>query len=335
MNKPAPPKFFLYFFRWFCHPELRDYIEGDLMELYRERVRDSGKLKADLKFICDVLLLFRPGIVRPTSNYHLNQYDMFSNYLKIAWRNMVNRKMYSFLNVAGLTAGMTVAILIGLWIYDELSFNTSHKNYKQIAQVWQGGINQQAHTIEGGYAMQYPVAAALQNHYAQYFDRVLLAWWTGEDFTLSTDDRKLGRKGQFIEEGGPEMLSLKMLNGSYHSLDDTHSIILSKSLAKAFFGDGDPVNKVLRIDNKVEAKVTGVYDDIPANSKFSDIQFFAPWTLLMSLKTWVNNRENDWDNHFVNVYVQLKPDISKEEANVGIHDFYAKNMPQDFYKTIE
>ena len=198
---------------------------------------------------------------------------------------MLKRKMYSFLNVAGLTAGMTVAILIGLWIHDELSFNTWHKNYTQIAQVWHGDIDQQKHTIEGDYGLEFPVGATLKNNYSQYFDRVLMAWWMNEEFTLSDDDKKFGRKGEFIEEGGPDMLSLKMLSGSYQSLQDPHSIILSKSLAKAFFGNTDPINKVLRINNKVEAKVTGVYDDIPSNSHFRDVQFFAPWQLVVLVES--------------------------------------------------
>lgn len=336
MKKFGPPEIFLRFFRWFCHPELRDYIEGDLMELYKERIKTLGKRKADIKFIIDILLLFRPGIIRPFSNVHfINQQEMFKNNVKIAWRNMMKRKMYSFLNVAGLTAGMTVAILIGLWINDELSFNTWHKNYSRIAQVWQGYTSQQTRSIEGSFGLQYPVAASLKNNYSQYFDHVLLAWWMSEDFTLSFSDKKFSRQGEFIEESGLEMLSLKMLSGSYQSLNDPHSIILSKSLAKAFFGDADPVNNIIRINNKVDTKVTGVYDDIPSNSHFRDIQFIAPWSLLHSLKTWINYMENDWSNSFVNVYVQLRPGVSVEEANAGIHDLYAENIPHDLYKAIE
>jgi len=84
MKKSNPPKFFLRFFRWYCHPKLRDPIEGDLMELYDERVKEFGKRKADLKFAIDVLLLFRKGIVRPTEGYkNLNTYSMYKSYFKI------------------------------------------------------------------------------------------------------------------------------------------------------------------------------------------------------------------------------------------------------------
>jgi len=122
-NTVTPPKLFLCFFRWYCHPKLLKYIEGDLMELYDERLNESGKRKADIKFIMDVLLLFRPGIIRPKENYqHVNQYAMFRSYFKVGWRNLLRNRGYSFINMGGLAMGITVAMLIGLWIHDELSF---------------------------------------------------------------------------------------------------------------------------------------------------------------------------------------------------------------------
>ncbi len=127
--KNSPPKSFLRFFRWYCHPKLVDFIEGDLIEEYQERVREAGKRKADRKFIIDVLLLFRPSIIRPIEGYkNLNSTDMYQSYFKLAWRHLFKHEGYSFINVSGLALGMTVALLIGLWVYDELSFNTHHEN---------------------------------------------------------------------------------------------------------------------------------------------------------------------------------------------------------------
>ena len=126
-----PPKLPLRFFRWFCHPKLRDHIEGDLMELYEERVKEFGKRKADRKFIIDVLLLLRKGIIKPTEGYkNLNNYGMIKSYFKIGWRNLLKNKGYSFINIGGLAMGMSVALLIGLWVYDELSFDKQNPNYQ-------------------------------------------------------------------------------------------------------------------------------------------------------------------------------------------------------------
>ena len=95
-----PPKLPLNFFRWYCHPKLLKYIEGDLMELYEERVREQGKRKADIRFVIDVIFLFRPGIIRPAEGaQNLNTYGMYKSYFKIGWRNLLRNKSYSLINI--------------------------------------------------------------------------------------------------------------------------------------------------------------------------------------------------------------------------------------------
>src|SRR5712675_704444 len=91
----TPPKIFHNFFRWFCHPKLRDHIEGDLLEAYQEQVTTLGERKADVKFVTDVLLLFRPGIIKPLNErINLNNYDMIRSYFKIGWRNLLKHKAF-------------------------------------------------------------------------------------------------------------------------------------------------------------------------------------------------------------------------------------------------
>src|SRR5579872_4168989 len=136
MKDNRPPNLFLKFFRWYCHPNSLDHIEGDLIEVYRQRLKKVGKRNADLKFIVDVLLLFRKGIIKPRKGYeNLNQVGMYKSYFKIGWRNLVSNKGYSFINVIGLAIGMSVAIVIGLWIFDELSFDSYYKNHERLAKV--------------------------------------------------------------------------------------------------------------------------------------------------------------------------------------------------------
>ncbi len=337
MKKPdrTPPRLFHRFFRWYCHPKLLHYIEGDLLELYRERVNEKGYRIADIQFIIDVLLLFRPAIIKSLRlQGNLNQYGMFRSYFKIGWRKLLRNKGYSAINIGGLSIGMTVAMLIGLWIYDEISFNKYHKNYDHIANVWGGSIDPETSAIEGSTTMQYPVAAVLRNNYPQYFKYVLMSNGIG-DHTLSLKDKKVNKKGLFIEGGGPDMLSLRMLKGTYKSLDDPHSIILSQSAAKAIFGDEEPMNKSLSINTSMEAVVTGIYEDIPRNSRFGEVQFFSPWSLWVSSHSWISTREADWDNRSFNVYVQLQPHTTFEAADAAIRDIYYKNVPADFFATIE
>lgn len=334
-TKPTPPRLVHRFFRWFCRPAIRDHIEGDLIELYGERASTKGRRKADVQFIIDVLLLLRPGIIRPYKRRKfINQNAMIKNNLRIGWRRLLRNKGYSLINIGGLAIGMTVALFIGLWIYDELSFNRYHKNYDSIAQVRYSGDDPSTGKIEGGYSMQYPVGTTLKNKYPRYFKHVLMALWTGE-FTIATPENKLVRNGQFIEGGALDMLSLNMLQGSRKSLDDLNSIVLSKSTARAIFGAENPINKTIRIDNRMEAKVTGVFEDIPRNNQFSYVQFFAPLKLWVSVNEWAKKSENDWDNRPFNIYVQLQPGVTMESVNAAIKDLYAKNMPADYYSTVK
>jgi putative ABC transport system permease protein len=128
-SKTSPPDIFLRFFRWFCRPRLVDHIEGDLIEVYRKKVQKWGKRRADIKFIVDVLLLIRPGIIKPIQLFKTtNTHGMYISYFKTGWRNLIKNKGYSFINVSGLAIGMGVAILIALWVVDELTFNTNFKN---------------------------------------------------------------------------------------------------------------------------------------------------------------------------------------------------------------
>ncbi|HZY83089.1 MAG TPA: FtsX-like permease family protein [Cyclobacteriaceae bacterium] len=332
-KRNEPPSIFLRFFRWYCHPKLLKYIEGDLIETYNAQV-DGSKFKADFNFIVDVLLLFRPGIIRPAENRNLTTSAMFKSYFKIGWRSLLTNKGYSIINVGGLAIGITVAMFIGLWIHDELSYDKYHQNYDRIGQVWTGGQNPQTGAHYGGYALQFPVGATLKNAYPQYFKHVLMAWWFG-DYTVSTEDEKFARPGVFIEPGALEMLSLKMLSGNYNSLDRQNSVVISRSMAETIFGQEDPINKTLSIDNMMTAAVTGVFEDIPRNNKFGEVKFFAPWALYVSAQPWLQKSADDWDNQMTNTFVELQPNTSFTEVNEAIKSLYKKNVPADFYATID
>src|SRR5687768_3725831 len=117
---------------------------------------------------------------------------MIKNYLKIAWRNLARNKGYSAINIGGLAVGMTVAILIGLWIYDELSFNKYHKNYDRIAQVMQHqNFNGEIHTDK---AIPIPLAIALRQTYGSDFKHIVLSSWTNPHI-LSFNEKNLSQLG--------------------------------------------------------------------------------------------------------------------------------------------
>ncbi|HLZ16158.1 MAG TPA: ABC transporter permease, partial [Cyclobacteriaceae bacterium] len=312
--KEKPSKFFLRVFRWYCHPRLLDHIEGDLLEVYQQRLKKAGKRKADIKFIIDVLLLFRPSIIRSIEGHkNLNNYGMIKSHFTIAWRNLIKNKGYSSLNIIGLASGMAVAILIGLWVYDELSFNAYFKNYDRIARVMKAG-HFEGKYYQGQNFLPYPLIEELQNNYSQNFKHIVPI--SGFDGVLSVSEKRLTRTGMYIGEGAPEMFTWEMVYGNWKGLSDLHSIMISESTSKAFFGDSDPVGKALKVNNKTEVTVTGVFKDFPKNTWFYGIQFCEPWSFHLVENPWI--KQQDWANHFVKAFVEIAPNKTMEEVSANI-----------------
>lgn len=138
-HKKNPPKWALRFFRWFCHPDYVEDIEGDLLERFEKRTNE--KRAAGWLFTLDVFRLFRPGIIRNfEESQKVNYYGMFKNNIKMALRSASRQKQFSFLNLLGLTLGIATSIAIALYIHDELTYDTFHTKGDRIYRVNQPNI---------------------------------------------------------------------------------------------------------------------------------------------------------------------------------------------------
>ena len=260
---------------------------------------------------------------------------MLKSYFTIGWRNLLRNKGYSVINIGGLAIGITVAMFIGLWIHDELSFNKYHANYDRIAIVRHGGIDPQSGEYFGGPALQFPVGATLKSNYSHLFETVVQAWWPGDYAISDGRDKKFSKKGIFLEGPALEMFSFKMIKGTYHSLDGQNSVVISESMARTLFGDEDPMNKAIRIDNRMDAEVTGVFEDIPRNNMLGDLQFVAPWSLFYANNTWLHGLDTDWGSHMTNVYVLIQENTTTDAVNDAIHNLFRENAPTDFHSGID
>lgn len=301
-----PPHFLVSFFRWYCHPKLHRHIEGDLLELYNQRVRRLGKRKADLKFALDVVLLCRPGIIRSIHRHgHPNTSSMYKSYLKVGWRNIVRQEGYSFINITGLAIGMAVAILNGLWIWHEFSYNKFFDNYDRIAQVTETGLDSERGGTWMSTSMTYPLSTSLTTDYAQHFRRICRTSWDVDNI-LSAGEVKVSGRGLYVDSSFPEMFTFRMMSGVRDALTEPKSILISASMAHALFGNADALNAVITINNDSEVRVGGVFEDFPLNTKWNALQFVAPWQLFMSGNKWIEERAtDDWRNHFLKIYVEI------------------------------
>ena len=240
---------------------------------------------------------------------------MYKSYLKIAWRNLLRTKGYSFINISGLAVGMTVAMLIGLWIWDELSFNRYFENRDRLAQVM---VNQthQGMTYTSS-TVQVPLGDALRSGYSSDFTAMSLTSWNNR-YVLSVGEQKMSTTGMWVQQEFPAMFSFKMLSGSIDALKDPSTILISHSLAESLFGDADPLNKAIRIDNKLDMVVGGVYEDLPYNTTFRDTKLLLPWNNSANSL----NNQMDWTNHNGQLFVQLRADADPRVVNEKI-----KNVP--------
>lgn len=241
---------------------------------------------------------------------------MLKSYFKIAWRNLVKTKGYSLINIGGLALGMSVAMIIGLWVNDELTFNKYHENYDQVAQVMKAGTFQGKHYSGQDY-LQYPMLHELQTTYGANFKYVVPRQGTFESI-LSLDTKSISKTGTNIGEDAPEMFTWKMVYGTRSGLKDVKSMMISKSTADAMFGDIDPVGKTLKLNNEKDVTISGVYEDFPKNSALYGLQFALPWEAYILANPWV--KDQGWQNHFFQIYVQLQPNGNFETVGANIRD---------------
>ncbi|HMG90420.1 MAG TPA: FtsX-like permease family protein [Chryseolinea sp.] len=251
---------------------------------------------------------------------------MIKNYLKIAFRSITRSTGYSVINIGGLAVGMGVTMLIGMWIYDEISFNSYHKNYERIGEIFQ---HQSASTGEITTVMSGcgPLGAELKANYKNDFKRIVRMWWES-NHTLSIDDHKVSQNGTFMDGEVLEMLSLEMTHGDWTALKDPASIVLSQSAATALFGTADPINKMIRVDNAMDLKVTGVYEDIPNNSRFHSLQFISTWEYFVAANSWMKDEENKWANALT-TFVELQPNATFEGMSAKIQDIKFNRLTKE------
>jgi putative ABC transport system permease protein len=235
---------------------------------------------------------------------------MIRSYLIITLRSLLKNKVYSFINIFGLTLGMTVAMVIGLWIYDEVSFDKCHEQYDRIVQVLQnskvgGGVSTYA-------SLPMPLSRELQENYSNDFEKVA-ATITLEQ-PLAFEDKVFSKIGYYAEYPFVQIISLDMLKGTQAGLKAKHSVLLSETTAEAIFGALDPLGKTINLNNSYALEVGGVYKDLPKNSRFYDLGFIAPIQLLFSNGASTDN----WYSSSFQIYATLSQHAQAEAVSSKI-----------------
>ena len=255
---------------------------------------------------------------------------MIRNHFKVAFRNLLRHKMYSLINIGGLAVGMSVAIMIGLWVYDEVSYNRSYANHDHIAMFYRTNVDPVDQKTVSWFGTAQPVVNILTEKYGHLFKNVAIMWWEA-DYAIRVGERNFSKKGQYIDKSAIDIFSMKMIRGNINSLDDPNAIIISKSAADAIFGNEDPVSQTVRINASHDAIITGVYEMAP-NSFFGHIEFFGNFEGLKSHTPAMQANETNWGNNASRIIVQTADNVSIEQANAILADLYLKDAPDDVAK---
>ncbi|GAO41072.1 ABC transporter permease [Flavihumibacter petaseus] len=232
---------------------------------------------------------------------------MIKNYLLIGLRNLRKNPAYSTINILGLSVGLAVTILIGLWIYDEISFNQVHEKHERLAQMM---TTQTFNGEKGtGPAVSLPIAPALRTAYPGDFKHLAQTSWNFGHI-IAVGDKKLNTHGMWVQQPFPEMISLHMIKGNAGSLNNPSSILITQSLAKALFGEGEALGQTVKIDNRTDYKVSGVFKDLPNNSTFFDSKIFLSWEAYLKSENWVKESADQWGNHSWQLFAEMQPGVS-------------------------
>lgn len=330
-----PPKWPVSFLRFFVKEEYLEEIEGDMEEVFQDDLDRYSVKKANRRYAWGVLTLFRPSIVKKLDgSYHLNNYDMFTNYFKIAWRNLFKDQMYSIIKIGGFAIGVAACLLIALFVKDELNYDKHYANGDRIYRV----INVENNPSDPGKWTAFPaqIAQVLKDDFPEIEQAGRLIpydWYNAGANQFRREDQVQNNYEEgfaYADQSLLEILEIPMVYGDpQQALADPKTIVISKSKADKYFPDEDPVGRTVILNENESNPYTigGVMENFPSNSHLQ-FDFFIT---LKEVEFWPGEQTN-WCCSNYNPYVLLRPGADPRELEkklLSIRDDYVVRHLQD------
>ena len=230
---------------------------------------------------------------------------MIKNYLLIAVRNIFRNKLFSTVNILGLAFGICSALLIFLWVNDELEYDYFHANANRLYRV----MENQKYTDGRIYtfaATPGPMAPFIKEKYPEIEKATRFTWETNN--LMQVEDKTFYEMGRYVDQDFVEMFSFPFLKGNMATaLKDKNSIVITEKMAKKYFGDQEPLGKVLLMNTKRSFTVTGVLKDIPRNSSIQ-FEYLLPFEVFWDDNTWLH----EWGNNNIRTFLLLREGTNRE-----------------------
>jgi ABC-type antimicrobial peptide transport system permease subunit len=326
---PEPPQWATRLLRWYCAPHLLEEVEGDLREEFIYQVRQVGLIRAQRNYINNVFSFARPITIRRKSSSPSSPFpnmNMYKHYLTVALRNLSRQKVFSFINVTGLSLGMVCCLFIFLWVRDEERIDNFHANGDSLYRLYQ--TTHADGTVDGSYATPFATSsgdflealsfaedlrhAVPEIKYAtSYATGYELPW--GHPETFQAGDKLYKFEGSRASEDFFKMLSYKLVAGDpENALKSLNTVAISRKMAEIFFeSPEDAIGKSIRYENKLDFVITAVFENLPAESSLK-FDFLISWETCKTRQ--IEFASNDWVTFFL---LDGNADVKDTEAKIN------------------
>ncbi len=316
-DRPIPSPLAQRFLRWFIKDELAEEVLGDLEEQYDAVLESRSSFQAKLNYWYQVFHYLRPFAIRNFKSTYSNPTLMFRHNFIISFRHFKRYKSTFLINLMGLSSGLACALLIYLWVSDELSIDKFHKNDSQLFQVMVRN-----HRSDGIAVIDNtpgPLAEGLADEMPEITSSVTASWT--EQLTLSVEEKNVRAAGQYVGKNFFHIFSYDLVQGDANQvLTDKSAIVISEGLAlKLFNSTENIIGKIVEVEHEKQYQISGVFEGTPVNSS-EQFDFLLPFEVFKEKNQWAT----DWGAHGPRTYATIRAGTNIEQFNLKIGDYLKK-----------
>lgn len=323
-SEPRPPQWVNRLLARLCRQDLLEGILGDLEELFQERLSRQGAFKAKGYYLFDAIGFLRPFAWRKRKpNPSL---DMFINHIRVAFRNLGRRKTLSFINITGFAVGISCCLFLFLYIQDELAFDQFHEHKDQIVRLSTDVQRSNGEWVSTAFSGA-PWAPAMKEEFPEIKSFTRFMRYRLDVMIQEQESMQSFYERDFVwaDSSVFDIFSFPLIEGDPKTaLQAPHTVVISASAAKKYFGDADPIGKIISYEGNRELTITGVMEDIPRHSHFK-ADFLASFSSLYSFWDIIDN----WSVMYYYSYFQLNSPADQTDLAAKFPNFLKKHVSDE------
>lgn len=319
---------------WFCSEEHLEILQGDLHELYEYRLEQKGKLIAKLHYIKDAFDMLRPfALKKRNTKLKNNSITMFRNNIKVGWRNIVRYKGYSTINIMGLALGLACCMILYRYVIDELSYDKFHTNAEDVYRI-AFSTNEDGMPSNANGSLGPGATVGRDFPEVSHATRLLKTGSGGRTVVAHEQKRFYEERFFFADSSVFEVFSFPLIRGDRKTaLSEPNTVVITESMAKKYFGELDPMGKLIDAypnndGKKMQFMVTGVAKDVPSNSHLH-FDFLASFHSQKG--GWLESWNGFWQCF---TYVRLAHGADEVSLNEKLAEYSLKYMGENAWYTL-